>query len=42
MKPKDLKRWTKRTDIAETVVFLASESAAGIAGQMIAVTGRGL
>jgi NAD(P)-dependent dehydrogenase (short-subunit alcohol dehydrogenase family) len=24
MKPKDLKRWAKREDIAETVVFLAS------------------
>ena len=42
MKPKDLKRWTKRSDIAETVVFLASESAAGITGQVIAVTGWGL
>jgi NAD(P)-dependent dehydrogenase (short-subunit alcohol dehydrogenase family) len=39
---KDLKRWTKRLDIAETVVFLASEGAAGITGQMIAVTGWGL
>ena len=27
MKPKDLKRWTKREDIAETVVFLASPAA---------------
>jgi NAD(P)-dependent dehydrogenase (short-subunit alcohol dehydrogenase family) len=42
MKPKDLKRWTKRSDIAETVVFLASEDAAGITGQVIAVTGWGL
>jgi NAD(P)-dependent dehydrogenase (short-subunit alcohol dehydrogenase family) len=42
MKPKDLKRWTKRSDIAETVVFLASEAAAGITGQVIAVTGWGL
>jgi NAD(P)-dependent dehydrogenase (short-subunit alcohol dehydrogenase family) len=42
MKPKDLKRWTKRSDIAETVVFLASEGAAGITGQVIAVTGWGL
>jgi NAD(P)-dependent dehydrogenase (short-subunit alcohol dehydrogenase family) len=42
MKPKDMKRWTKRSDIAETVVFLASEGAAGITGQMIAVTGWGL
>jgi NAD(P)-dependent dehydrogenase (short-subunit alcohol dehydrogenase family) len=42
MKPKDLKRWTKRDDIAETVVFLASPAAAGISGQVIAVTGWGL
>ena len=38
MKPKDLKRWTKRDDIAETVVFLASP----VTGQVIAVTGWGL
>jgi NAD(P)-dependent dehydrogenase (short-subunit alcohol dehydrogenase family) len=42
MKPKDLKRWTKREDIAEAVVFLASPAAAGITGQVIAVTGWGL
>jgi NAD(P)-dependent dehydrogenase (short-subunit alcohol dehydrogenase family) len=42
MKPKDLKRWAKREDIAETVVFLVSQAAAGITGQVIAVTGRGL
>jgi NAD(P)-dependent dehydrogenase (short-subunit alcohol dehydrogenase family) len=42
MKPKDLKRWTKREDIAETVVFLASPAAAGITGQVVAVTGWGL
>ena len=42
MKPKDLKRWTKREDIAETVVFLASQAAAGITGQVIAVTGGGM
>ena len=42
MKPKDLKRWTKRSDIAETLVFLASEGAAEITGQTIAVTGWGL
>jgi NAD(P)-dependent dehydrogenase (short-subunit alcohol dehydrogenase family) len=41
MKPKDLKRWAKREEIAETVVFLASQSAAGITGQVIAVTGWG-
>ena len=42
MKPKDLKRWTKREDIAEAVVFLASPAAAGITGQVIGVTGWGL
>jgi NAD(P)-dependent dehydrogenase (short-subunit alcohol dehydrogenase family) len=42
MKPKDLKRWAKRDDIAETVVFLASPAAAGITGQVIAVTGWGI
>lgn len=42
MKPKDLKRWAKREDIAEAVAFLASDTAAGITGQMIPVTGWGL
>jgi NAD(P)-dependent dehydrogenase (short-subunit alcohol dehydrogenase family) len=42
MKPSDLKRWTKREDIADTVVFLASPAAAGITGQVVAVTGWGL
>ncbi len=42
MKPKDMKRWAKREDIAETVAFLASDAAAGITGQVIPVTGWGL
>jgi NAD(P)-dependent dehydrogenase (short-subunit alcohol dehydrogenase family) len=42
MKPKDLKRWAKREDIAETVLFLASQAGAGITGQVIAVTGAGV
>jgi NAD(P)-dependent dehydrogenase (short-subunit alcohol dehydrogenase family) len=42
MKPKDMKRWTKREDIADTVGFLASPAAAGITGQVVAVTGWGL
>jgi len=42
MKPKDLKRWTKRDDIAETVVFLTSPAATGITARFIAVTGWGL
>ena len=42
MKPKDLKRWTKREDIAKTVAFLASPATAEITGQVVAVTGWGL
>jgi NAD(P)-dependent dehydrogenase (short-subunit alcohol dehydrogenase family) len=42
MKPKDLKRWAKRDEIANAVVFLASPAAAGITGQVVAVTGWGL
>ena len=42
MKPKDLKKWTKREDIARVVVFLASDAAAGITGQTIPVTGWGI
>ena len=42
MKPKDLKKWAKRQDIAQAVIFLASDAAAGITGQVIAVTGGGV
>lgn len=42
MKPKDLKRWTKRDDIAKVTVFLASDASAGITGQVISVTGWGI
>lgn len=42
MKPKDLKRWAKREDIAQAVVFLASDAAAGITGQVIPVAGWGI
>ncbi|MEM8575010.1 MAG: SDR family NAD(P)-dependent oxidoreductase [Pseudomonadota bacterium] len=42
MKPKDTKHWTKREDIAETVLFLCSSAAAGVTGQTIDVTGWGL
>jgi NAD(P)-dependent dehydrogenase (short-subunit alcohol dehydrogenase family) len=42
MKPKDLKRWAKREDVAETVLFLASQASVGITWQVIAVTGAGL
>jgi enoyl-[acyl-carrier-protein] reductase (NADH) len=39
---KDLKRSTKREDIAETVLILASPAASGVTGQVLAVTGWGL
>jgi NAD(P)-dependent dehydrogenase (short-subunit alcohol dehydrogenase family) len=42
MKPKDMKRWAKRGDIAAAVVFLASPASEGITGQTIAVTGWGI
>ncbi|MGH8602901.1 MAG: SDR family NAD(P)-dependent oxidoreductase [Gammaproteobacteria bacterium] len=42
MKPKDLKKWAKRQDIAEVAVFLASDAAAGVTGQVIPVTGGGI
>ncbi len=42
MKPKDLSRWAKRDEIAEVVVFLASPTAAGVTGQVLAVTGWGV
>ncbi len=42
MKPKDLKKWTRREDIARAVVFLASDASAGVTGQTLAVTGWGI
>jgi len=42
MKPKDLKKWAKREDIARVDVFLASDASAGITGQTLAVTGWGI
>ena len=33
MKPKDLKHWTKREDIAAVVEFLALSAAAGVTGR---------
>lgn len=42
MKPKDLSKWVKREDIAQVVVFLASDESHGITGQVIPVLGGGL
>jgi NAD(P)-dependent dehydrogenase (short-subunit alcohol dehydrogenase family) len=42
MKPKDMKKWTRKEDIARAVVFLASDASAGITGQTLAVTGWGI
>lgn len=42
MKPKDTKHWTKREDIADTVLYLCSSAAHGVTGQTIDVTGWGV
>jgi NAD(P)-dependent dehydrogenase (short-subunit alcohol dehydrogenase family) len=39
-KPEDKPRWPRRVEIAATVVFLASDEASGITGQVIEVPGR--
>lgn len=39
-KPEDLARWPKREELAATVVFLASDEASGVSGQIVAVQGR--
>jgi NAD(P)-dependent dehydrogenase (short-subunit alcohol dehydrogenase family) len=39
-KPEDLARWAKREEIAAAVVFLASDEASGITGQVVGVQGR--
>jgi NAD(P)-dependent dehydrogenase (short-subunit alcohol dehydrogenase family) len=39
-KPEDLPRWPKREEIAAAVVFLASDEASGITGQIVEVPGR--
>jgi NAD(P)-dependent dehydrogenase (short-subunit alcohol dehydrogenase family) len=42
MKPKDMKKWARKEDVAAAVVFLASDAAAGVTGQTLAVTGWGV
>ncbi len=42
MKPKDMKKWARKEDVAHAVVFLASDAATGITGQTLAVTGWGI
>ena len=39
-KPEDQARWPKREEIAAAVVFLASDEASGITGQIVEVPGR--
>lgn len=39
-KPEDLVRWPKRDEIASAVLFLASDEASGITGQVVEVQGR--
>ena len=39
-KPEDQARWPKREEIAAAVVFLASDEASGITGQVVEVPGR--
>ena len=38
--PEDLARWPKREEIAAAIVFLASDEASGITGQVVDVPGR--
>jgi NAD(P)-dependent dehydrogenase (short-subunit alcohol dehydrogenase family) len=42
MKPSDTSRWTRRHDIAQVAVFLASDVSRGITGQVIPVMGWGI
>ncbi len=42
MQPKDLSKWVRREDVAQAVVFLASEESNGITGQVIPVLGTGI
>ncbi len=40
LQPEDTSPWAQREEIAEVVVFLASDAASGITGQVLAVPGR--
>jgi NAD(P)-dependent dehydrogenase (short-subunit alcohol dehydrogenase family) len=42
MKPKDTTKWASKEHIARTVLFLASDAAAGITGQTVQVAGKGI
>jgi NAD(P)-dependent dehydrogenase (short-subunit alcohol dehydrogenase family) len=42
MKPKDTSKWAKRDEIADVVLFLASDQSQGVTGQIVDVTGWGL
>ncbi|MGH8470619.1 MAG: SDR family NAD(P)-dependent oxidoreductase [Gammaproteobacteria bacterium] len=42
MKPKDLTKWVKREDVAQAVLFLASDAANGVTGQTLPVAGWGI
>ncbi|MDQ3774128.1 MAG: SDR family oxidoreductase [Pseudomonadota bacterium] len=42
MKPKDLTKWAKRDDVAQAVLFLASDAAHGVTGQILPVAGWGI
>jgi len=39
-KPEELAKWVKREEIAKAVVFLASDEASGIMGQIVDVPGK--
>jgi len=41
MKPSDTSKWAKREEIADVVVFLATEASLGVTGQVLDVTGWG-
>lgn len=42
MNPKEMSKWTAREDVASAVLFLASDAAHGINGQVVQVAGKGI